>query len=371
MTGKRTISIVTGNRAEYGLLETVMRAVDEHDELDLEVLVTGTHLLNPARTIDEVAESFDIAGTIRMQEEGATGRQADAGALGRGVSGFATRFAAVRPEVVLVLGDRIEAFAAAAAAAVAGIHLAHMHGGDRAEGIADESIRHAITKLAHLHLPATQQSAQRIISMGEEPARVHIVGSPAIDGLADIQPMPDDEYRRLERPEIIFLLHPSGRSVIRETKDARRLLESCIQFGRTLALHPNHDPNREGILQAVEASPCPQAAHLRRSRFIGLLRRAKVIVGNSSAGLIECAALGLPCVNVGSRQAGREMPGNVIDIPDWNWTEIEAAIPRALRQEPITDSQHPYGDGRCGRRTARLLAEADLESIAVTKRNTY
>ena len=370
MTAPRTIAIVTGTRAEFGLLKPVMRAVDAHPELALEVLVTGTHLLEPAHTVAEVEAEFEIAAAIPMQEQGETGRAADAAALGRGVSGFAGRFAEHHPDVVLVLGDRIEAFAAAAAASVGGIHLAHMHGGDRAEGIADEALRHAITKLAHLHLPATQQSAQRIIAMGEDPERVHIVGSPAIDGLDEITPLPDEDYSKLGEPEIVFLLHPTGRPDEQERPDAARLLDRCIQTGRTIALHPNHDPGREGIVQAVESASCPQVAHLPRETFLALLRRVRLIVGNSSAGLIECAALGVRSVNIGPRQAGREMPGNVIDVPDRDWLRIEAAIRQGLEM-PITDSNHPYGDGRAGPRTAELLAAFDLARLSTTKRNIY
>ena len=370
MTRRRAIAIVTGSRAEFGLLRPVMHAVGEHADLDRFVLVAGAHLLAPQRTIDEVAAAFDIAATIPMQQDGATGRAADAIALGRGVSGFAEYLASHGADVLLVLGDRIEAFAAAAAASVAGVRVAHMHGGDRAEGIADEALRHAIAKLAHIHLPATPRSAQRLIDMGEDPARIHIVGSPAIDGLDDIPPLNDAEFRALGRPEIVFLLHPTARPAAQEKQDAARLLGLCIDAGRTVALHPNHDPGREGIIQAIEAAGCPAEDHLPRPRFIGLARRARIIVGNSSAGLIECAALGLRCVNIGPRQAGRDMPPNVLDVPAWDWPRIELALQSALAQ-PITNVMHPYGDGAAGRKTAALLAALDFDRCPLTKRNTY
>ncbi|MHC4129685.1 MAG: UDP-N-acetylglucosamine 2-epimerase [Planctomycetota bacterium] len=378
MTARRTVAVVTGSRAEYGLLRPVMQAIRAHDGLELRVVVTGTHLLRPLRTLDEVAADFELDAVIPMQREWSTGRMADAAALGRGVSGF-TAWLGNRSggvDIVAVLGDRIEAFAAAAAAAVGGIRVAHLHGGDRAPGIADEGLRHAITKLAHIHLPATPTSARRISDMGEDPARIHVVGSPAIDGLDEVPPLADEAYEALGRPEIVFLLHPSGDEAAREQAGAECLLDLCGQAGRVLAMHPNHDPGREGILAAITASSAPAREHLPRRDFIGLLRRARVLVGNSSAGLIECAALGVACINVGPRQDGRERPAHVIDAP-WpapgDGGQVEAAIARGLARPP-GPVDHPYGDGRdggAGARAARVLAEYDAGRHPLTKRNSY
>ncbi|MHC4448211.1 MAG: UDP-N-acetylglucosamine 2-epimerase, partial [Planctomycetota bacterium] len=208
----RTITVVTGSRAEFGLLRPVMRAIRAHQDLTLQVLVTGEHLRPPAHTAREVESGFaeEIAATIPMHDPQRTGRAAEAESLGRGISGLASALVRCGPDVVLVLGDRIEAFAAASAASVAGVRVAHMHGGDRAAGIVDEALRHAVTKLAHLHLPATAQSAQRIIAMGEDPHRVHVVGSPAIDALDAIAPLVDERFEALGRPKMVFLLHPAG-----------------------------------------------------------------------------------------------------------------------------------------------------------------
>jgi UDP-hydrolysing UDP-N-acetyl-D-glucosamine 2-epimerase len=381
MSTARTVVVVTGSRAEFGLLRPVMHAVREHPLLNLRVVVTGTHLLRPQRTLDEVAAEFELDAVIPMQRPWSPGRLADAEALGRGISGLtgwlgneATRRGAI--DVVVVLGDRIEAFAAAAAAAVGGVRVAHLHGGDRAPGIADEGLRHAITKLAHIHLPATERSAQRIRDMGEDPARIHVVGSPAMDGLDEVPALDDEAYDAVGQPEIVFLLHPSGNEASRERANAERLLAMCCQAGRVLAMHPNHDPGREGILAAITASSAPVREHLPRRDFIGLLRRARVLVGNSSAGLIECAALGVACVNVGPRQDGRERPANVIDAPlpvSADGTQVKAAIARGLAQAPGRVN-HPYGDGHdggAGARTARVLAAYDARQHPLAKRNTY
>jgi UDP-hydrolysing UDP-N-acetyl-D-glucosamine 2-epimerase len=369
---RRTIVVVTGSRAEFGLLRPVMRAIEAHEALDLRIAVTGTHLLEPALTINEVKAEFEIDAAIPMQSPGPTGRLADAAALGRGISGFADYFAkaASPPEVVLVLGDRIEAFAAAAAASVAGIRVAHMHGGDRASGLADEALRHAITKLAHIHLPATAHSAERIICMGEIPLSVHLVGSPAIDGLGDIAPLDDAAYAALGRPQIVFVFHPAGHAPEEEWANTERLLRLCKRYGSVLALHPNFDAGREAILEAIETAGCPARPHLPRAQFIGLLRRARVLVGNSSAGLIECAAIGTPSINVGPRQAGREAPDGVVSVPDGDFGAVDLALEEFFGGRPGPTS-HPFGNGHAGEKTAEVLATFKPDHHPLIKLNTF
>ena len=370
MADKRTIAVVTGSRADYGLVRPVMRAIHDHADLELRVIVTGTHLLPPEHTAHEVERDFTLANTITMQRPDEHTRLNDAEALGRGVTGFAQQFARDSIDVMLVLGDRIEALAAAAAASVAGIHLAHMHGGDRAEGIADEAIRHAITKLAHIHFPATDQSAKRLESLGEDPNRIHVVGSPAIDELADFPPLSDETMNELGWPEIVMLLHPTGQAIEQERDQTAQLLELCQEAGKVLAIHPNHDPGRDGIVQAITEAGCRQREHLPRRDFIGLLRRIRLLVGNSSAGLIEGAALGVQCVNIGSRQAGRDMCANVINVPDGQPDSIQPAIARGLAAG-TGQIDHAYGDGQAGIRTAAILATFDPTRLPLVKRNTF
>lgn len=366
----KTIAVITGTRAEFGLLRPVMHAIAAHPQLSLRTIVTGTHLLQPTRTIDEIAAEFAIDFTVPMQRDGVTGRRADAESLGRGVTGLASALATINPDIALVLGDRIEALAGALAAAVSGIRVAHIHGGDRAEGIADESMRHAITKLAHIHLPATQASAQRIITMGEPPEHVHVVGSPSIDGLADIAPMADAEFAALGKPAIIFLMHPDNAPPSELAFTAACALEQCMQTAPTLAMHPNHDPGRDVIVSAIAHSGVTHRAHLPRHVFISLLKRASVLVGNSSAGLIEAAAIGLPVVNIGPRQNGRECAANVIHVATPSEPAIRAALEQAIKTKPAT-IPHPFGDGHAGQRIADTLAKLDLRTIPTAKRNTF
>ncbi|MFO0827420.1 MAG: UDP-N-acetylglucosamine 2-epimerase [Phycisphaerales bacterium] len=370
MTARRRILGVTGSRAEFGLLEPVFRAISERSELELCVAVAGAHLLPPGHTAAEVRRAFPVVAEVAMQTAGTSTRMSDAIAFGRGALGFAQTIDALRPDAVLVLGDRIEAFAAASAAAIAGVRVAHMHGGDRAEGVADESMRHAISKLAHLHLPATEASAERLRRMGEDDDRIAVVGSPAIDGLDDMPAIDDATFDRLGRPEILVLLHPTGRDDEVEALCAAALYAACIAAGRTLALRPNADPGAGGVLRALADSGLRTEAHLPRRDFVGLLRRVRLLAGNSSAGLIEAAALRTRVLNVGSRQAGRERAANVVDVPGWDREALGFAVRRALEM-PSPPPNHPYGDGRAGVRTAELLAGDALGRVTIAKRNRY
>lgn len=436
---RRRVAVITGTRAEFGLLVPVMEAIKKHTSLDLLVVAAGAHFLKPARTIREVEAKYTIAARVPMQTQGKTGRDADAQALGRGVEGFARAFKTLKPDWVVVLGDRIEAFAAASAASIAGIAVCHIHGGDRAEGIADEAMRHAITKLSHLHCAATKLSAERILKMGEKPEHVHVTGSPAIDGLSKIKAMSDVEAKKLGDPRVVMLLHPSGfhslspviprnmpdmmasafaglpvprgrgqvrfqssRSSPNERTFAQFAymavtclkdeppLGACRNIGLTACggvgprgvfLHPNYDPGREQILEKWKTTSryngWPILDHLPRATFLSLLKRMAMqkrglLIGNSSAGLIECAALGVPALNLGPRQAGRERGENVVDTDPTNTFEV---VQRVREADALAGRVRPsviYGDGRAGPRIAALLAKTDPHAPALLrKRNSY
>lgn len=349
--------MVTGTRAEYGLLEPVLRAIEAHPALKLALIVTGTHLISG--TARDVA--FPIHARVPMQKAGEATRAGDVQALGRGIAGMGKVFAGLRPDAVVVLGDRVEVLAAAAAASVGGHLLVHIHGGDRADGVADEAMRHAVSKLAHVHLPATAQSRRRLIRMGENAGCVFVVGSPAIDGLAEVE-------AEANGPELIVLQHPIGAADADEQRWMSATLRATRKYSR-LVLMPNHDPGRGGIVAAIRSAKVDAVDHLPRQAFLAQLKGARAIVGNSSAGLIEAAALRTACVNVGPRQAGRESPGNVVAC-DYGEQQVKAAIDEALSLD-LRRSRHPYGRGDSGERIAQLLATLCLESIPLRKRNSF
>ena len=196
-----------------------------------------------------------------------------------------------------------------------------------------------------------------------------------MDELHSFGPLPDEAFESLGRPEIVMMLHPCGLTAQEERANAEVLLASCRKAGRVLAMHPNHDPGREGILEAIREAGCPECRHLPRCDFVGLLRRIRLLAGNSSAGLIECSGLGVRCVNVTDRQSGREMADNVTDVPGRSLDSgrVERAIEAALKApRPAVDGRYGEGgDGGAGRRVAEILATFEPDEHAVTKRNVY
>ena len=368
----RRVVVVTGSRADFGLLRSTMEAIDAAPGLELRVIAAGAHLLPPDETIDEVRTHFHVDAVVEMQHAGRTGRLADATATGRGVVGFTAAFERLDPDVVLVLGDRIEAFAAAASAGIGGSMVAHVHGGDRAEGVADESMRHAITKLSHLHFPATPTSGERIRGLGEPADSVHVVGSPAADGVDAMPPLDEEMFDRLGRPGVAILHHGSGLSEASERAWIDAAIEASRRHGPVVVLRPNRDPGSDVVeqagLAAAERTGVVRAGHLPRAAFIGLLRRVQVLVGNSSAGLIEAPVIGCPTVNLGPRQSGRERPGSVIDVDRADVEEIVHAIDVAVRHDG--PNEHPYGEGGTGRRIAAVLVGLEASGIP-RKRNTF
>ncbi|MEM0914270.1 MAG: UDP-N-acetylglucosamine 2-epimerase [Planctomycetota bacterium] len=372
---KRRVAVVTGTRAEWGLLEPVVRAAGERDDLEVGVLAVGWHLASG--TVEEVRRAAESAGAawwgeVAMQRPGQVGRWDDAAGLGRGVTGLADRLGALADagglDWVVVLGDRVEAFAGAIAGSIGGVRVAHLHGGDRAEGVADEAMRHAISKLAHLHLPATAGSAERLRRMGEAEEAVVCVGSPSIDGLGDVTAADDG-------PGLIVLRHPIGEDDAQEQSWMAATLSAASSaaeaHGLTLAvLEPNGDPGRLGVLAAIEAAGIQPVHHVPRTDWLAWLKGARAIVGNSSAGLIEAAALGTASVNLGQRQAGRERAGNAIDCADGDPRAIRDAIDAAIALD-LANLSHPFGDGETGPRVAALLATFDLDRAPVRKHNAY
>ncbi len=375
------IAVVTGTRAEFGLLHSTITAIQNHPALTHQRIVTCTHLLPEITSLDEIKSQFKIDATVQMQTPVDTpSRAADVQALSRGIANLGTTFNQLQPDAVLILGDRIEAFAAATAASIGGFLTAHIHGGDRAEGIADEAIRHAITKLAHLHFPATNQSANRIKLLGEDPNHIHNVGSPAVDHLSKINPADDQTLLNLNLDPTqnfaILLHHPSGLTDQHESTAISNILHALDEnqsLNQYLTCAPNHDPGRTTIINAIQ-DHVPKTNlinNLPRPQWLALLKRASIIIGNSSAGLIEAAVLDLPCLNLGDRQAGREQADNVINLSadQISPPQISAAIAQTLNLKPPFN--HPYGNGTTAQQITTILANLPNTKPTLRKRNQY
>lgn len=382
-SARRRVAFVTGTRAEFGLMESTLRAIRSHATLHLDVIASGIHLLPKfGRTIRDIeAGGWTVAARARMQS-GDGDALDQARGLGRGVVGIAEALRRLRSDIVLVVGDRIEAMAGALAGVTTGRCVAHVHGGDVAAGDFDDAIRNAITKLAHLHLAATRRSAARIIRMGEERSRVHCVGAPAMDELLTLARAQRSESRGSRREQnrngvALIVQHAYGRSDEHEERVMRGMLRAVSDAGlQPWIIYPNTDRGHLGVIAAIESFA--QSDHARKSRidrslpraeFLRALSNAAVLIGNSSSGIIEAPMIGTPSVNVGDRQRGRERGGpTVIDS-----SESTSAIRRAIRaalQQPRKCGR-VYGDGQTGRRIATILASIPNRADWLRKRPTF
>lgn len=373
---KRIICTVTGSRAEYGLLRPVMRAIEANPRLALKVAAAGMHL-SPAfgMTVNQISKEFAVSARVPMTPAGDS-QEAMALSLARGVSGITKAFKKIRPDVVLVLGDRIEALAAALAATYLGLPLAHIHGGDRS-GTIDENVRHAITKLAHVHFAASRASAKRIRRMGEQASRVHEVGAPGLDGIrpsaAGIKVIL--KKYKLAHPFVLLVQHPDTTAVRAAAAQMRSTLDALLSLGLPIvALYPNADAGGRAMIAVLEAyaKKHPSIAlykSIAREEYLALLCAAQVLVGNSSSGMIEAPFLNKPVVNIGERQQGREHGSGVVHAPH-ETRAILRAVKKALVGKKRA-STNPYGDGRASQRIARVLASIKLGPKLLQKQMTY
>ncbi|MGB2984365.1 MAG: UDP-N-acetylglucosamine 2-epimerase [Phycisphaerae bacterium] len=377
-TRRRRVAVVTGTRAEYGLMRSAMEAIDQHPHLTLQTVVTGMHLLRKfGHTVDEIVrDGWPVDARVRMQA-GDDNPLDQAIGLSKGVAGISKFLEEVNTDLVVVLGDRIEAMAGALAAVTTGRVLAHVHGGDLAPGDFDESLRHAITKLAHLHLTATSAARRRIIRMGESAERVHRVGAPGLDHLTQLIKQIDKPKKRSGRA--LILLHPCGRSPARERKVMETVLRAVQEAGLSQTIiYPNSDRGHSGVVEAIEAWRGGAAddslrvfRSVDRDTYLQMLIDADVLVGNSSSGIIEAPAAGTPSVNIGPRQRSREKGGSSVVDADESPSSIRKALRAALRKRPIIGRSTAYGDGRAGRRIADLLASTPFDDRLRSKINAY
>ena len=353
---RRRICFVTGTRAEYGLMQSTLRAIAAHSNLQLQIVATGMHLDrrrgSSKRTID-----FDVDRIVPWRPTDPV-----ACATGRAMAGLADAFEELRSDIILIVGDRVEAFAAASAAHLSGRIVAHVHGGDRALGQVDDALRHAITKLSHVHFPATGQSADRIMKLGEDRWRVHRVGSPGIDGIVK------DAVRAHDlKPHTyaLLVLHPIDKDEQLEHRRARMTLRAIelADVKQIVIVYPNNDPGSNGIIRAWEELTLSDSIAIHRNvarpAFLGLMRDAAVLVGNSSSGIIEAASFGTPVVDIGARQFGRERSTYVMNVP-YSAAAITRAVRRAIR-DPRPLRRNVYGGQGTATRIAGVLAAIRLD----------
>ncbi|MBP1908192.1 UDP-N-acetylglucosamine 2-epimerase [Methanolobus bombayensis] len=383
---ERKICVITGTRAEYGLLYPVIKAIKYHPKLNLSIIATGMHLSHAhGYTIKDIEkDGFDIDVAVDMLLSNDSGASM-AKSLGIGIISITQALEQIKPDIVLVLGDRGEPFAATIASSHMNIPVAHIHGGDfTTGGCIDESIRHSMTKFSHIHFPVTEESAERIRKLGEEEWRINVVGAPGLDTILNTDLIPFDilaEKFSIKRNEPLLLViqHPVTTQPEKAGPEIRITLEALSELNiQTILIYPNSDSGGRTIIEVIQEYEHKDFLHtfknIPRREFISLMNIASVLIGNSSSGMIESSSFKLPVVNIGIRQEGRQRSNNVIDVPN-DKEKILRAINKALFDEKfkqeVNKCKNPYGDGKSGVRIADALATIRLDQQLLQKKNTY
>jgi UDP-hydrolysing UDP-N-acetyl-D-glucosamine 2-epimerase len=374
--------VVTGSRAEYGLLYWVLRELRDDPSFALQLVVTGMHLAAEfGHTVDAIEQDgFAIAKRVEMLVAGDT-PAATARSIALGVVGMSDAIEQLAPEIVVVLGDRFEIFAAAQACLVHNVPLAHIAGGDTTEGAIDEAMRHAITKMAHVHFATNAESAQRLRQLGEDPARIHVVGSPGLDhlrrtSLLDRAALEAELDSRLGKRNVLVTFHPVTLDEDGGVGELDALLDALDALPADTTLwcsRPNADTGGRAIAARLEAWATPRRnrfrvfASLGQLRYLSLMAQADAVVGNSSSGLYEAPSFGIPTVDIGDRQRGRLAASSVIRTAATR-DAIGAALMRALAIGRQTGVVNPYGDGDSARRIVAVLRELPQAATLLKKK---
>jgi len=375
----RKILYISGTRADYGLMRSVLHRIHSHPDLSLEIVVTGMHLMDEfGHTIDEIQNDGFSCHIVDVTYEDDTA-EAMAIFIGRLIEELTPVVGDLQPDIILLLGDRGEMLAGAIVGAYLSIPVAHLHGGEVTSTV-DDLARNAITKLAHIHLPATEKGKERIISMGEDPSRIFVVGAPGLDQIREDSLLSREELEEkyqfdFSGPVILVVQHP----VTLESDDAgdqiRETLEAIVLLKmQTIVIYPNADAGGRAmidILREYEQYPfIKMYKSLVHQGYMSLLAHVSVIVGNSSSGIIEAPSFGIPAVNIGTRQRGRERALNVIDT-GYERDAIRNGIERALFDEnfrkAIQEKINPYGNGKASERIPTILTTIDINKNLLTK----
>lgn len=383
MHENRTIAVLTVGRSDFGIYRPVLRQILKHRQLALSLIVTGSHLSKKhGYTVDEIeAEGFEIAERIQPLDEGDTPANA-VQTIAHITASIGRFFERSRPDILMVLGDRFEMLAGALAAVPLNIPIAHVHGGELSIGAYDDSIRHAITKLSHLHFPATVNSAERLIKMGETPESITVAGAPSLDNLHHyILPGIGEIGRSLglnlnqSDSFVLATLHAETRSELRPREQAEIFLKSLEHLKCSIIFTmPNMDPGGVVIANCIREF-CARnhrawlVDNLGSKNYFGAMKAARVMVGNSSSGIIEAASFGLPVVNVGNRQLGRVHGENVVHVP-FDAVLIERAILKTLESKMRLKTEgveNIYGDGRASERIVNRLASLVINEALLMK----
>ncbi len=374
----RKVCVVITARPSYSRIKTALKAIDANPQLDLQLVVAGAALLGRyGNAVDYIErDGFRVVEKVYMVLEGEN-KTAMAKTTGLGVMELATVFDKLQPDMVVTIADRFETIATSIAASYQNIPLVHIQGGE-VTGNIDEKVRHANTKLADIHLVASENARERVIKLGENPAKVFNTGCPSIDIAKEVKETPALDFNPIRKyggvggdidasqEYLVVMQHPVTTEYTRAKEDVQKTLEIVHELGvPTFWFWPNVDAGSDGTSNGIrsfrESVNPPNIRFFKNMEptdFLKLLANAQCLIGNSSVGIRECAYLGVPVVNIGTRQNGRERGENVIDV-DYHKEAIRNAIVQQIHNSEIAGT-NIYGDGEAGQKIAQVLASCDL-----------
>ena len=375
---KRKICIITGTRAEYGLLYWLMKEIEDDAELELQLLVTGMHLSPEfGLTYKEIEKDFKIDRKIEMllSSDTAVGISKS---MGLAQIGFADAYDALQPDIIIVLGDRYEIFSAVSSAMIARIPIAHLHGGETTEGAFDESIRHSITKMSHLHFTATDEYRKRVIQLGEHPSRVYNVGGLGIDNIKKLQLLSKEDFEKsidfnLNKKNIIVTFHPVTLENNSAEKQFKNLLDAIDTLEDTHIIFTKANSDTDGrVINRMIDEYVSKNSHksvaftsLGQLRYLSALQYVDAVVGNSSSGLIEAPSFKIATLDIGDRQKGRIKASSVVEVSDSKADIVDGLekIYSTEFQEKLKNVMNPYGNGGASKKIKQIIKEVDLKNI--------
>ena len=374
----RKVCVVTGTRAEYGLLRWVMQGIKDDPELALQIIVTGMHLSPEfGETYREIEkDGFQIDRKIEMLLSSDT-PSAISKSMGLGLIGFSDALTQLRPDLIVVLGDRFEIFSAVSAALIARIPVAHIHGGEATEGLIDEAIRHSITKMSHLHFVAAQEYRHRVIQLGEQPERVFLVGGLGIDSIKRLKLLEKAELQnsldfKFNSKNLLITYHPVTLETATAKSQMEELLSALAELKDTNLIFtlPNADTDGRALNEMIQnfVSRHPNArayTSLGQLRYLSCIAQVDGVVGNSSSGLMEAPSFKKATVNIGDRQRGRLVAESVINCEPTRDSITEALVKLYTSQFQTSLQQvtNPYGEGKASEMIVSIIKTASLDEI--------
>ncbi|MCT7614598.1 UDP-N-acetylglucosamine 2-epimerase [Aliarcobacter butzleri] len=374
----KKICVVTGTRAEYGLLYWLLKEIEADKELELQLIVTGMHLSPEfGLTYKEIEKEFKIDKKVEMLLSSDTSIGISK-SIGLAQISFCEAFEELKPDILIVLGDRYEIFSATSTAMIARIPIVHLHGGETTEGAFDESIRHSITKMSHLHFTATEEYRNRVIQLGEHPSRVFNVGGMGIENIKRLKLLTKEEFEnsidfKLNKKNILVTFHPVTLENSTAQEQFQELLEVIDELEDTNIIFTKANSDTDGrIINQMIDDYVARNFHksvrftsLGQFRYLSALQYVDAMVGNSSSGLLEAPSFKIGTINIGDRQKGRIKADSVIDCSA-NKTDIEKAFEKLYSKEfqnSLINVKNPYGDGCASNKIIEVLKNVDLKNI--------